>query len=115
MKNDMKAAVSPMEMDVRIFPYRGEGPVAAIASVTLNGCFAVRDVRIMEGKNGLFVSMPSRKVKGEYRDICYPCTKDFKQQFDQKVLEAYEQAQVQEAQKSPAPEGQEENGPTMAM
>lgn len=115
MKNDMKAAVSPMEMDVRIFPYRGDGPVAAIASVTLNGCFAVRDVRIMEGKNGLFVSMPSRKVKGEYRDICYPCTKDFKQQFDQKVLEAYEQAQVQEAQKSPDPEGQEENGPTMAM
>ena len=38
MKNDMKAAVSPMEMDVRIFPYRGDGPVAAIASVTLNGC-----------------------------------------------------------------------------
>ena len=98
MKNDMKAAVSPMEMDVRIFPYRGDGPVAAIASVTLNGCFAVRDVRIMEGKNGLFVSMPSRKVKGEYRD-----------------LEAYEQAQVQEAQKAPNPEGQEENGPTMAM
>ena len=115
MKNDMKAAVSPMEMDVRIFPYRGDGPAAAIASVTLNGCFAVRDVRIMEGKNGLFVSMPSRKVKGEYRDICYPCTKDFKQQFDQKVLEAYEQAQVQEAQKAPNPEGQEENGPTMAM
>ena len=59
--------------------------------------------------------MPSRKVKGEYRDSCYPCTKDFKQQFDQKVLEAYEQAQVQEAQKAPNPEGQEENGPTMAM
>lgn len=116
MKNDMKATVSPMEMDVRIFPYRGDGPVAATASVTLNGCFAVRDVRIMEGKNGLFVSMPRRKVKGEYRDVCYPCTKDFKQQFDQKVLEAYEQSQVQEAQKSPAPkEGQEENGPTMAM
>jgi len=46
MKNDMKAAVSPMEMDVRIFPYRGDGPVAAIASVTLNGCFAVRDVQL---------------------------------------------------------------------
>ena len=54
-------------------------------------------------------------VKGPYRAICYPCTKDFKQQFDQKVLEAYEQAQVQEAQKAPNPEGQEENGPTMAM
>ena len=60
--------------------------------------------------------MPRRKVNGEYRDICYPCTKDFKQQFDQKVLEAYEQSQVQEAQKSlPPKRGQEENGPTMAM
>mgnify|MGYP000202315926 CR=1 FL=1 len=55
--------------------------------------------------------MPSRKVKGEYRDICYPCTKDFKQQFDQKVLEAYEQAQVQEAQKSPDPEVKRKTAP----
>ena len=76
--------------------------------------------------------MPSRKVNGEYRDVCFPCTKDFKQQFDQKVLNAYEQAQVQKAQKSPEPqegqqeareevqeeaqeEAQEESGPTMTM
>ena len=61
MKNDMKAAVSPMEMDVRIFPYRGDGPVAAIASVTLNGCFAVRDVRIMEGKMGFSFPCPAER------------------------------------------------------
>ena len=128
MKSDMKAAMPPMEMDIRIFSYRGDGPVAATASVTLNGCFAVRDVRIMEGKNGPFISMPRRKVNGEYRDICFPCTKEFKQRFDQAVLGAYEQTQSQnireaskpqesqEPQESPEPQrGQEESSPTMAM
>ena len=81
-------AATPMELDVRIYPYRGEGPTVATASVTLNNCFAIRDVRIMESKNGLFVSMPSRKVQGEYRDVCFPCTKEFKQQFDRQVLDA---------------------------
>ena len=33
--------------------------------------------------------MPSRQVKGEYRDICFPCTPEFKQSFDQAVLDAY--------------------------
>ena len=80
-------AATPMELEVRIYPYRGEGPTVATASVTLNNCFAIRDVRIMESKNGLFVSMPSRKVQGEYRDVCFPCTKEFKQQFDRQVLE----------------------------
>ncbi len=116
MKMKENNAPSPMEMDVRIYPYRGDGPAVATASVTLNNCFAIRDVRIMEGKNGLFVSMPSRKVNGEYRDICFPCTKDVKQEFDQKVLEAYEQTQVQKAEESQeVQEGQEENGPTMTM
>ena len=116
MKIRATHTTTPMELNVRVYPNRGDGPAVATASVTLNGCFAIRDVRIMEGKNGLFVSMPRRKANGEYRDICFPCTKDFKQQFDQKVLDAYEQTQVQEPQKFPEPqEGPEECGPTMAM
>lgn len=122
MKNTTKTERTPAEMEVRIFPNRGDGPAAAFAAVTMNGCFAIRDIRIMEGKNGPFVSMPSRKVNGEYRDICFPCTKEFKQRFDQAVLGAYEQTQrqnireSQEPQESPEPQkGQEESGPTMAM
>lgn len=64
----------------------------------------------MESKNGLFVSMPSRKVQGEYRDVCFPCTKEFKQQFDRQVLDAYTQTQTQNMQKT-----QENNGPAMTM
>ena len=54
--------------------------------------------------------MPSRKVQGEYRDVCFPCTKEFKQQFDRQVLDAYTQTQAQNMQKK-----QENNGPAMTM
>jgi len=83
-------AHSPMEVEVKIYRPSPKGPVLADASVTLNGCFAIRGIQIREGKNGPFVSMPSRQVKGEYRDVCFPCTKEFKQAFDQTVLEAYQ-------------------------
>ena len=81
---------SPMQLNTKIYLSKKEGPALAIASVNLNGCFAVRGIQIREGKNGPFVSMPSRQVKGEYRDVCFPCTKEFKQAFDQTVLEAYQ-------------------------
>ena len=79
----------PMQINVKIYRPSVKGPILADASVNLNGCFAVRGVQVKAGKNGPFVSMPSRQVKGEYRDICFPCTPEFKQSFDQAVLEAY--------------------------
>lgn len=86
-----------MTMDVRIYPVHKEGVVAALASVQLADCFAVRDVKVMRGKSGLYVAMPSQLRKGEYWDICFPCTKEFKQAFDQAVLAAYEQAMSEKA------------------
>lgn len=82
----------------------------AMASVVLDGCFAVRDIRIMRGRKGLFVVMPSTKYKKGYRDVCFPCTKEFKQRFDRKILEAFRQTQAEQE-----PNGQEEsNLPRMA-
>ena len=81
----------PMKMDVKIYIPKEEGPVLARASVTLNDAFAIRDINIREGKNGPFVCMPSRKYKDEYHDVCFPCTKAFKREFDQTVLAAYQQ------------------------
>ena len=105
MKNTAKTERTPAEMEVRIFPNRGDGPAAAFAAVTLNGCFAIRDIRILEGKNGPFVSMPSRKVNGEYRDICFPCTSEFRQTFDQAVLDAYRMEISQMAQPAQKQDG----------
>lgn len=67
------------------------GAVLADASVNLNGCFAIRGVKVVNGTNGPFVSMPSYRTRDGYKDVCFPCTKDFHQQFHQAVLDAYRQ------------------------
>ena len=56
----------PMQINVKIYRPSVKGPILADASVNLNGCFAVRGVQVKEGKNGPFVSMPSRQVRGGY-------------------------------------------------
>ena len=64
-------------LDVRItsmYPPGSQGGTRAIASATIAGCFAVRGIKIVEGgKDGLFVSMPSRKTQDGYKDICFSC------------------------------------------
>ena len=69
--------------------------VKAIASVNLDGCFAVRNIRVMSGKNGLFISMPSVKDQDNYIDICFPITPEFRTQLHQTVVDAYHQSIAQ--------------------
>ncbi|MDR1204922.1 MAG: SpoVG family protein [Peptococcaceae bacterium] len=90
------ASHPPLDYNVKIQSIRPEGTLRGTASVDLNGQFAVRGVKIMNGSNGLFVSMPSYKAgNGTYRDICFPCTTESKAAFDQAVLNAYQQALIQ--------------------
>lgn len=64
-----------------------------IASVLLDDSFAVHDIRIIEGDNGLFIAMPSRKTAtGGYRDIAHPINPEVRAMFEQAILEAYEKA-----------------------
>ena len=81
----------PMQVDVRIHSIKTQGNVLANATANLNGCFAIRGIRVMDGKNGPYVAMPDYKSGDSYKDICFPCTKEFKQEFDQTVLSAYQQ------------------------
>lgn len=67
------------------------------ASVVLNESFVVNDIRILQGKNGSFVAMPSQKTgkqttegKDVYRDICFPITKDFRNELFKEVMDAYQ-------------------------
>lgn len=88
--------VLPMQVDVKINSIRPEGSLRAFASVNLNGCFAIRNVKVLESSKGLFVSMPSYKGgNGEFKDICFPVTREFREQFNNAVLDAYQQALVQ--------------------
>ncbi len=61
-----------------------------IASVLLGDAFAVHDIRIIEGDNGLFIAMPSRKTAtGIYRDIAHPINPDVRKMFEDAILEEY--------------------------
>ena len=62
-----------------------------IASVLLDDSFAVHDIRIIEGENGLFIAMPSRKTsKGNYRDVAHPITTECRKMFDDAILTEYQ-------------------------
>lgn len=61
-----------------------------IASILLEDCFAIHDIRIIEGDKGLFIAMPSRKTpNGEYRDIAHPITPECRKMFEDAILEEY--------------------------
>ncbi|MEI3529597.1 MAG: septation regulator SpoVG [Bacilli bacterium] len=67
-----------------------ESRMKGIASVLLDDCFAIHDIRIIEGDNGLFIAMPSRKTAtGGYRDIAHPITPECRKMFEDAIIEAY--------------------------
>lgn len=65
-----------------------------IADILIDNCFAVHDIRIIEGDKGLFIAMPSRKTAtGGYRDIAHPINQEVRTKFEEKILEAYKNAE----------------------
>lgn len=79
--------------DVRIRKINQDGKMKAIVSVTFDNAFVVHDVKVVEGTNGLFVAMPSRKTpEGEFRDIAHPISTNAREIIQSAVLKAYEEA-----------------------
>ncbi|NPV26906.1 MAG: septation regulator SpoVG [Firmicutes bacterium] len=79
--------------DVRIRRINLEGKMKAIVSVTFDDEFVVHDVKVVEGPNGLFVAMPSRKTpEGEFRDIAHPISSAAREVLQRAVLKAYQEA-----------------------
>lgn len=75
---------------VEIRPMRNEGNLKAFCSVIFDDVFIVHSVKVIQGKEGLFVAMPSREVgKGEYRDIAHPIDNDFRLELEKMVLGKY--------------------------
>lgn len=107
--------IFPMHVDVKIRTFYTSGPVLTNASVDLNGCFVIRGIKVMDSSGGPFISMPSYKDRNGYKDICFPCTKEFRQQFHQAVLDAYQQSLTQLPQQRQSGTGQEEAPPAPEM
>jgi stage V sporulation protein G len=76
--------------DIRIRKVPTEGKLKAYVTVTFDECFVVHNVKIIEGKNGVFIAMPSRRTKtGEYKDIAHPICPDFRALLQEKILASY--------------------------
>lgn len=61
-----------------------------IASIIIDDCFAIHDIRVIEGNDSLFIAMPSRKTPtGEYRDIAHPINSETRKLFEDTIIEAY--------------------------
>lgn len=62
----------------------------AYVSMTLDDALVIKDIKIVEGKNGLFVSMPSRRRKnGKYQDIAHPINTDFRKEVETRIFDEY--------------------------
>lgn len=110
---------APLQYDVKIHSLYPEGSCKALASVNLNGSFAIRGVKVMEGANGLFVSMPSyRTGNGEYKDVCFPCTREARNEMSEAVLHAYHQSLDQnqsQRNQGQATAAHDQSAPQMSM
>ncbi len=76
--------------EVKVFPVN-EDKLKAYVTIIFDNCFVVRDLKIINGNNGLFVAMPSKKRKdGTFRDVAHPLNADMRSALEKKVLEFYE-------------------------
>jgi stage V sporulation protein G len=76
--------------EIRVFPV-DEDKLRAYVTITFDHCFVVRDLKIIRGTSGLFVSMPSKRRKdGTYKDIAHPLNNETRRMIEEKIIAQYE-------------------------
>ena len=84
--------------ELRIRKVTGEGKLRASVTITFDNCFVVHNVKIIEGKEGLFIAMPSKKTAtGEYKDVAHPISPEFRSELQNRILDDYNSGKVIEA------------------
>lgn len=79
--------------DIRIRKLGSDSKLKAYVTITFDDCFVVHNVKIIDGKNGAFIAMPSRKTRsGEYKDVAHPINSDFRGRLQEEILKEYERA-----------------------
>ncbi len=75
---------------VNIRKVESENRMRGIASVVIDDCFAIHGIRIIEGDNGLFTAMPSRKTSdGKHHDVAHPITSECRKEFEDAIIAEY--------------------------
>ncbi len=79
--------------EVRVSPIEGDEKLKGFATVIFDNEFVVRDLKIISGQKGLFVAMPSRKMKdGSFKDVAHPLNNEMRRKLEEAVLSEYEKA-----------------------
>ena len=85
--------------DIRIrLLQKDDSKLKAVASMTIDDCFVVHDIKIIDGQNGLFIAMPSRKMgEGDFRDIAHPLVSETRNKIRDAIFEEYEKVLAEKA------------------
>ena len=80
---------------VKVFPVEEE-KLKAYVSIVLDDCFLVSDLKVIQGPNGLFISMPSkRKKNGEFKDVAHPLNRETREMMEKRILGEYQKSRVE--------------------
>jgi len=78
--------------DIRVRKVNSEGKMKAVVSVTFDEVFVVHDIKIIEGKEKLFIAMPSRRTKeGDFKDIAHPINTAMRDELQEMILAKYDE------------------------
>lgn len=87
--------------DVRVRHVSSDSRLKGVVTITFEDAFVVHDIRVIEGENGLFVAMPSKKMpNGGFRDIAHPIHSDMRKQIEESIIKAYKETLDSEASAS---------------
>lgn len=76
--------------EVKIFPVTDD-KLKAFVSVVLDHCFMVNDIKVIEGRDGRFISMPSRRKRnGKFKDVAHPLNSETRQMLEEEILGEYD-------------------------
>jgi stage V sporulation protein G len=90
--------------EVRVFPV-SEDKLKAYVTITLDGCFVVRGLKVIHGTSGLFVAMPAKRRKdGSFKDIAHPLNTETRERMERLILSEYDRELARELARSPAPQ-----------
>lgn len=88
--------------EVKVYPAKESGRLKAYATVVFDNCFIVRDLKIIEGHKGFFVSMPSRRRNdGTFRDIVHPLNSETRKLIEDGIINEYKQVLITGVDKQP--------------
>lgn len=77
--------------DIRVRIVQNDAKLKGVASITIDDCFVVHDLKVIAGNEQLFIAMPSRRTKdGEFKDIAHPIKSEVREEISKMILEAYQ-------------------------